>query len=180
MNPFHHRRQIDIVASSGSVRVTVTPKPHWAATLVQWAILVVFIALLYRDWSQLPFLVRAFALCALVFVVSALIYQSSGTEIIEFDARTVAVHKGIHGWERKREYLVADCTELEWSEGSEGELPSLKCRVGSRTVRFGEYLSESESVEILTTLQRTLPEVTQQVCSQPAMKQHFITLGIDR
>ena len=47
----------------------------------------------------------------------ALIYQLSVTQVVEFDSQRITVCKEIRGWERKKEYRVEDCSELEWSEG---------------------------------------------------------------
>ncbi len=112
--------------------------------------------------------------------VLGLIYQMSGTEVFEFDAEKLTISKGVHGWERKREYPVKDCSELEWMEGSEDKHAALKCRVGWKTITLGEYISEAQAIEILTALQRTLPDVAQIMCSFPEGKKHFISLGLNK
>ena len=124
---------------------------------------------------------RTTSMCLRSGFVSAalgLLYQLSGTEVIECDAQKLTVCKEVHGWERKREYRVEDCSELEWTEGTEDKHQGLRCKVGWRTVAFGEHLSENQAIEILTALQRTLPETVQKMCSYPEGKKHFITLGL--
>ena len=110
----------------------------------------------------------------------ALIYQLSVTQVIEFDSQRITVCKEIRGWERKEEYRVEDCSELEWSEGSEHQPAMLRCKADRRTVKVCEDLSEDESIEILTALQRRLPDVAQKLCSYPRSKEHFLTLGIGK
>jgi hypothetical protein len=56
----------------------------------------------------------------------------------------------------------------------------LKCKVGWKTVRVCEDLSEEEAVEILVALQEYLPEVAQKMCSYPNSKEHFLTLGLGK
>jgi hypothetical protein len=47
-----------------------------------------------------------------------------------------------------------------------------------RTIKLFEDLSETESIEILTALQKYLPEVAQKVCSYPQSREHFLSLNI--
>jgi hypothetical protein len=50
--------------------------------------------------------------------VAALVFQLSGTEIIEFSSEKLTVRKEVHGWERKREYRIKECRELAWMQGA--------------------------------------------------------------
>lgn len=88
--------------------------------------------------------------------------------------------KDIHGWERKREYEIKECRELEWVEGREDKSERLQFKNGWRTITFGHNLKESQAIRILTALQRTLPNVAQQLCSHPGGKKHFITMGLNQ
>ena len=112
--------------------------------------------------------------------VLALVYRLSVTQIIEFDALRLTVCKDIHGWERKQEYQVTDCSELEWVPASNGRPAGLQCKVGWRKVLVGKDLSEDEAVEVLVALQANLPGVARKLCSYPNSKDHFITLGLGR
>ena len=109
---------------------------------------------------------------------AALIFQLSGTEIIEISSDKITVRKEIHGWERKREYIIKESRELEWVQGAEDTPQSLQFKTGWGTVTLGENLSENQAIEILTALQQSLPEAAQQLCSYPDGKKHFITLGL--
>jgi hypothetical protein len=174
------RRRIDVVASSGMLRITVRPKPHVIETVSVCAIFVFSAGILYRDWPQTPIAIRFFFLFVAVSVALSLLYRYSGTEVIEFDMHRLIITKGIRGWERTNEYSVRDCRQLEWSGGGEDEPRGLRCKVGLRTVTFGDHISEDESIEILTALQRSLPDVAQKMCYQGDVKEHFITLGLGR
>ena len=164
------------------LRVTVHPRPNWLVALLEFASVAVFVTIIYRNWGRMDSMLRTLFSVGFVSTVLGLIYQMSGTEVIEFDAQKLTISKGVgvHGWERKREYPVKDCSELEWIEGTEDTHASLKCKVGWRTITFGGYISETRAIEILTALQRTLPDVAQRMCSFSEGKKHFITLGLNK
>jgi hypothetical protein len=109
---------------------------------------------------------------------AALVFQLSGTEIIEISSDKLTVRKEIHGWERKREYSTKECRELQWMQGAEDTPQSLQFKNGWRTVTLGENLSENQAIEILTALQQSVPEAAEQLCSYPDGKKHIITLGL--
>jgi hypothetical protein len=134
----------------------------------------------YRSWAIMPWFFRVVMVWVFISGLLALFYRLSGTHKIEFDSQRVTVTKEIHGWERRKEYQLKDCSELEWGEGSEGKPSGRKCKVGWKTVTLGDHLSEAEAVEILTALQRTLPDVAQKLWSYPGSKEHFVTLGLNK
>jgi hypothetical protein len=75
--------------------------------------------------------------------------------------------------------LIEACTELQWHEPGDGDNGGLQCKIGWRSVRFGEYISEDQANEILAALQRTLPDVAQKMGAMPSQgKSPFITLGL--
>jgi hypothetical protein len=41
-----------------------------------------------------------------------LAYELLGEENIEINSRTLTIRKGIHGWERQREYQITECSDL--------------------------------------------------------------------
>jgi hypothetical protein len=132
----------------------------------------------YALWPKTSFLLHALFVVAIVSDFLSAIYRLSVTQSIQFDLRYLAKCKDFHGWEKRREYKVENCTELEWSEGTEDSPAGLNCRVRSRTIKLFEDLSEAESIEILTALQQYLPEVAQKVCSYPESKAYFLSLNI--
>jgi hypothetical protein len=162
------------------LRVAIPPRRPWLLIFLEIAVFLVGAIWVYGFWTRISTLLRVLFVWGFVSSAMALIYQLLVTQVAEFDSERMTLCKEIHGWERKKEYKIEECSELEWSEGSEGEHEVLKCRVGSRTVKVCQDVSEAESIEILTALQRTLPEVAQRVCSYPNFKEHFLTLGLDR
>jgi hypothetical protein len=113
----------------------------------------------------------------LVSAVAGPLFQFSGTETIEIDTDKIALCKDTHGRERKREYGLNKCRELEWAKGTE-DTPQRLLKIGWRTVTFGNHLTENQAIEILTALQQALPNVAQQLCSYPEGRKLFLTLGL--
>jgi hypothetical protein len=114
------------------------------------------IALVEADLCCHPGFIWLFAGAAL-----GLFYQLFVTQAIEFDPQRMTVRKEIRGWERKKKYRVDDYTDLEWSADSEDEHEALKCKVGWRRITVCPDVPEIESIEILTALQRSWPDVAQ-------------------
>ena len=180
MGPSKTRTKIRIVSSSGTLRVTISPRRFWLLILLEITTFLVGVRWVYGSWTRISMLFHVLFIWGFVSAALALIYQLSVTQVVEFDSHGMTLCKEIHGWERKKEYNIEECSELEWSEGSEGERGALTCKVGRRTVEVCRDVSEVESMEILTALQRSLPDVAQRVCSYPGVKEHFLTLGLDK
>jgi hypothetical protein len=172
--------EIQIATSSGTLAVTVRPRPNWLMALLIFGAELWLAWVAYKQWPMSPPFLRAIWLWALVSSVPAIVYQFVGEEIIEIDAQKLTIRKGIHGWERKREFRIEECRELEWEEGGKGKHLGLQCKVGWRTVKFGDNLSEKDAIEIMTALQQTLPDVAQKICAYPGEKEHFLTLGLNK
>jgi len=149
------------------LRVTVDPRPHWALGLTTLGVYLFFVSFLLERWSLIPTAMRVVWTCVLVSSVPMLVYQFLGEEIIEFDTQKMTIRKRIHGWEHMRQYQIESCKELKWEQGRSGRPPGLRCKVGWRPIRFGPHLSERDANEILSSLQRTLPEVAQKICAHP-------------
>lgn len=169
---------VEISTSSGTLRVTIYPARSWPLVLLELGVLVGFVAVTYQGWSTMSWMFRGAFIFALLSGVAGFMFQFSGTEIIEIDANKITLRKEIHGWERKREYRNEDCRELEWMEGSEDTSQSLQFKNGWRTITFGKDLTENQAIQILTELQKGLPNVAQLLCSYPEGKKHFLTLGL--
>ena len=169
---------IDMSTSSGILRVTVHPSRSWLLTLFEGGVIVIFGIVTYRNWGSMSQLFRVLFISGTLSGAAALIFQLSGTEIIEISSEKLTLRKEIHGWERKREYSIKECCELQWMQGAEDRPQSLQFKNGWRTVTLGENLSENQVIDILTALQQSVPEAAQQLCSYPDGKKHFITLGL--
>ncbi|HEY6386621.1 MAG TPA: hypothetical protein VIX91_13160 [Candidatus Acidoferrum sp.] len=164
---------IEISTNSGMLRVTVHPVRSWLVVLLGLGALMVFAAATYEYLARMSQVFRGVFIFAIVSSAIGLIFQLSGTEIIEIDSNKITLRKEVHGWGRKREYEIKECRELEWMEGSEDAPQRLQFKFGWRTITFGKSLTENQAIQILTALQQALPNVAQQLCSHPEGKKHF-------
>lgn len=165
-----------MVAASGVLRVTVSPRPHWLWMLFEAVFLIVFGGYALRYWAAMAVMLKVLFAWVIGGAVVAWFYQLSGSEVVEFDAKGIRIRKDILGWERVREYRIEDCTALEPHVKGEGDEYGLQCKVGWRTVRFAEYVSEDQADEVISALQRELPEVAVKLEASP---RHFTTLGLN-
>jgi hypothetical protein len=179
MTGFFDGPKVDVVASSGMLCVTIHPRPNWQAGLAALGGDVIFAVVLYQVWSVTPLSIRIIWLALLPFILLSSVYEFFGEEIIEIDSQKLTIRKGIHGWERKREFQIDECSNLEWSAGRKGG-SHLACKVGRWPITFAKRLSETDADEIFSALQRTLPDVAQKICTSTGGKEHFITLGLHK
>ncbi len=128
---------------------------------------------------RMPFSFRLIWIAILSATLLSWVYEFSSGESLEFNSQKLSIRKGVNGWERKREYPIEQCSNLGWDQGRKGG-PYLTCSVGRSSVKFGKRLPEATANEILTALQRALPDVAQKVCSLPIDKEHFVTLGLNK
>lgn len=103
--------KIEITTISGTLRVTIHPRLHWLSAILVTGADLGSVLFLYKYWSVLSPVVRVIWIWALVSAVLAILFQFLGEEIIEIDARQLSILKGIHGWERTREFEIQDCRE---------------------------------------------------------------------
>ena len=55
-----------------------------------------------------------------------------------------------------------ECRELEWRESTENAPQRLQFEIRFRTITLAKDLTENQAIQLLTTLQQTLPNVAQQ------------------
>lgn len=168
--------KIDIVVASGVLRVTVNPRQHWLWILSEAVLIVLFSRYAFRYWAAMPLMLKVFSAWGIGAAVLAWFYQLSGSEVIELDTAGIRIRKDILGWEKFREFRIEDCRSLEPHAKGDGDEYGLQCRVGWRTVRFAEYISEDQANEVISTLQRELPEVAGKLEASPSAR--FTTLGL--
>lgn len=180
MNTFLGGRKIEFSETSGMLSVRIDPKPQAWTALFLVGVDAAIACAIYRYWQAWSFSERVLFVAFLVFGFLGLLYDFFGEEIIEFDSQKLSIRKGIHGWERKREYDIGECRDLEWDAGHKGNSSFLKCKVGWRTITFANRLSENDALELFSALQRILPEVAQKICADSTSKEHFIALGLDK
>ena len=169
---------IEISTSSGMLRVAVHPARLWPIIALELGILTFFAFLVYENWARVSLVLRVVFVLAVLFSAAGLTFRWTGVEFIEIDSDRITLRKDLRGWERKREYKINECRELEWVEGTEDSPQGLQCKVSSRNIAFAAGITETQSIQILTALQQTLPSVAQQLCSYPEGKKHFVTLGL--
>ena len=169
---------IEVSTSSGTLTVTVHPARSWLVVVLELGTFAVFAYFGYKSWPSLSQSFRAVFALAILSGTVGLLFQWSGVEVIEINADKITLSNSVHGWERKREYETKNCRELEWMESGEHRSDRLQFKTGRRTISFGQDLTEGQANQILAALQQTLPNVAQQLCSYPAGKKHFLTLGL--
>jgi hypothetical protein len=117
--------KIEIVARSGMLPVTINPRASWLLFLAEIVAGLIVAPILCKRWTKMSLLFRVFVGWVARVDVATLIYQLSGREVVEFDERHPTVCKEIHGWERKRDCPINECSELEWlARGKTGHPPS--------------------------------------------------------
>jgi hypothetical protein len=140
------------------------------------------LAILLPHWHGLSLLVRSGVVLGLIGHFGAFIFKLYGTEVIEFSESGIAVCKEIRGWERRREYPVTDCREMQWDEGegAEGDPQGVKFKAGRKWIRFGSEISEKQANDIFVALQNNLPSAAALVFSYPEEKSSFLKLGLNK
>ena len=169
--------RVDLVTSSGSLRITIRQRPRYV--LWEGAIAMAAGVFVWWMWPKFSPRLHLWIIGAFVLDVFGILFRLTGSEIIEIDSQHMKIIKEIHGWERKREFDVASCSELQWVSSSEGSRQGLQCKAGWKTIRFGSSLSENQALEIMTELQRALPQVAETLFSEPDAKKHFVTLDLN-
>ena len=169
---------IEISTSSGMLRVNVHPARSWPLIVLEAGMLTAFAVLTYEYWGKISHLFRALLAVVIALSPIELVLQWSEVETIEIDSDKITLCRDIRGWERRREYRIKECRELEWMEGSEDRPQRLQFKTGWKSITFGRNLTETQGIQVLTALQQVLPDVAQQLCSYPEGKKHFITLGL--
>jgi len=171
---------VAILSTSGMIRVGIRRSFTWVLLGVSLLVTGVFAEQAYFHWAESPFWLRIIFAWVLASTLVTFIYRTLGEETIEINSRKVAISKGFHGWERRREYEIDHCRELEWSEPSRHDPGGLTCKVRWRRIQFAQGITEDAGMQILAELQQTLPDVAQKICSTPASKDHFVSLGLGR
>ncbi len=159
MNPLRRSAKVEIAVVSGTLRVAVRPSPHWLSILFQAAIIALFGVLSLRSWQTESLLVRIATVAVVIGGIAGWFAQLFGfSEEIEFDQKGLRIRTETFGWERTREYPIEHCSDLQVQDLT-SDPHGLQCRLGWRTIEFGDYLSEQQAIEVLSALQDALPDV---------------------
>jgi len=178
MSLFENDPQVDIAVASGTLRITVHGNVNRLAVLAEIAFVGGLAFWLSQNWSAIQLKFRILWVWGLLAGAVGFVLQSISEETIEFDERKLTLCRGFHGWERRREYDISECSQLEWRRSEHNSPRGLQCRTGWKTLRFAKQISEEQSIRILTELQRALPNVANQILSMPEGKKHFVTLNL--
>lgn len=108
------------------LRVEVRPSRAWPVLAFEVVMFTIFAVLAYQNWARMSLLFHAVLGLGLVSAIFGLVFQFSGVEILEIDTSKISLRKVVHGWERKREYEINRCRELQWMEGGEHTSGSLQ------------------------------------------------------
>jgi hypothetical protein len=162
---------------SDTLRVTVKSS-KWIPLLVGVGVPAGILSIFLPHWNDLSAFVRGGLILGLLADAAGLIYKLLGTEVGEFNEQHLTIYREIHGWERRREYPMKECREMQWDEGSEGVPQGVICRVGSKWIRFGADISEQQANRIFLGLQERLPGVCASVFSFTEEKDSLLQLGL--
>ena len=173
---------VEMNFTSGILRVTVRSSPRLLVLLVGVGVPTVILAIFLPHWHGLSLLVRGAIVLGLLGHFGTFIFQLFGTEAIEFSPGSIVVCKEIRGWERRHEYLIAGCHEMQWDEGqgAEGDPQGVKFKAGSKWIRFGSGISEKQANDIFVALQNNLPSVAALIFSYSEEKSSFLKLGLSK
>jgi hypothetical protein len=97
--------KVDVRSSSGMLCVTIHPRPNWLVLALGCDI--IFSAVLYYSWPSTSHFGRIIWIVILVSTLISSAYEFLAEEIVEIDSQRLTIRKGIHGWERAREYQIA-------------------------------------------------------------------------
>jgi uncharacterized membrane protein len=149
--------EIDIVAESGTMRVTLRSNPR--ARLIHVAVaviaLIVAVILAQSGRSSAPFF---------GFVVVALWSSLAASETIEIDDQKLVIRRKNLGWTRTSEYEIDKCTDFRANERQNWIRPTaLWCKVGGRTINFGQDMSYDQVAQVILELKRNVPHAADQL-----------------
>ena len=149
--------EMDIVASAETMRVTLRSNPRARLIHVAVAVIAVIVGVILAQSgrSSSPF----FGL-----VVVALWSSLAASETIEIDDQKLVIRRKNLGWTRTSEYEIDKCTDFRANERQNWIFPTaLWCKVGERTIRFGQDMSYDQVAQVILALKRNLPHAADQL-----------------
>lgn len=134
----------------------------------------------FRTWPTSSLFMKALYVVVALSAAADTAYQVGGSETLEFGPEGLRIRTSYFGWERVGQYPLDKCSELSWRPDDDREEErALECKVGWKKVRFGKYLSETQAWEVLSELQRYLPDVAQKMgMSLGERKSHVTRMGL--
>jgi len=177
---FRLTAKTEITFISGVLRVAIEHEFNFLRLLLDGLVFAWIVWGEVGAWRQSSLFSRVAAALVLVAALGDLAYQITGSEVIEFSTEGLRIRRQYFGWDNVRHYPLEKVSELSWRPKNDREHDlSLECKVGWQKVRFGKYLSEAQAWEVLSELQRYLPDVAQKMgMSLGDQKSHITRLGL--
>lgn len=178
INPLKQRASVETNVLSGALHVTVRPSPRPWLLLFEAMLIAAFAASSFRARAGISRLENILSGVVVVGAAVGWFEQLFGfSQVIEFDTKHLRIRTETLGWERTKEYPIEQCTDLQLQNRS-GDPHGLQCRIGWRTIEFGNYLSEEQATEVIAALQDVLPEITPKLLPSVDISRHFTKLGL--
>jgi hypothetical protein len=99
MGLFVDRAEVEIVAASGVLRVSIRPQPRLVSLVITAAIIIGFAAVAIHSWPQSSLLERVVLIAGVVGAVFRWFEQLSGSEEeIEIGERGIRISREIFSW----------------------------------------------------------------------------------
>jgi hypothetical protein len=173
---------VEMNFGSGILRVKIRSSPRLLVLFVGVGVPVGILAIFLPHWHGFSLLVRGAVVLGLIGHFGTFIFRLFGKEVIEFSQSSIVVCKEVRGWERRHEYPIPECHEMQWDEGqgAEGDPQRVKFRAGRKWVRFGAEISEKQANDIFVALQNNLPAAAALVFSSPEEKSSVLKLGLNK
>jgi hypothetical protein len=163
---FAVRASLAMKALPGMVRVEIRVRQTGVAMLSEILAFGWLFWITSRGWEG-SLLHRLLSGWELLAAAAALFYFLTRSEVIEFDRENLTIRRNLLGWQRTSKYPVGDCSELTRRTQEESGDFALECNVGWRKIKFARHATEEQAGEVLTLLQRELPEVAQKMSRMP-------------
>jgi len=178
---FRLSAETDIAYMSGILRVTIEHNVNFFRLSLDGVLFSFFALGETHSWGKKALFSRALMVFVSIAAVADLVYQMTGSETIEFSPDGLRIRTKYLGFERDRQHPLVKCNELSWQRDDDQKSHcALECKVGWRKIRFGRYLSETQAWEVLSELQRYLPDVAQKMgMSSGSNESHITRLGLN-
>lgn len=177
---FRFAAKVEVTYISGILRASIEHEPNFLRLLFDGLVFAWIVWAQSGSWSTSSLISKIWMALVSIAALADLVYQLTGSEGIEFSVDGLRIRTKYFGWERTQHYPLEKCSELTWlPENNREHDRALECKVGWRKVRFGKYLTEAQAWDVLSELQRYLPEVAQKMgMSLGDRKSHILRLGL--
>jgi len=155
--------EMDIVAASGTIRVTLRSNPRARLIHVAVAVIAVIVGVILLGLGAQSGRFASFPVFG--FVLVTLWSSLAASETIEIDDQKLVIRREKLGWTRTSEYEIDKCTDFRANERQNWILlpTALWCKVGERTINFGQDMSYDQVAQVILELKRNLPHAADQL-----------------